>query len=161
MFEIKTYQNTAESNRVDKTLYLTTVGTISGTLRESTSISALELTIEYPKIPDFNYIYIPEFNRYYFITDIVSVTNKLWALYCHCDVLMTYKDGLYNSVAYIDRTGVPGDYGRLIVDKQRAIQLGQDVSTINLDVINDLFESTGTWADRQGVFIISGISLNR
>ena len=38
MFEIKLYSNTAETNRVDKTNFLTLKATLQGNLKEKTSI---------------------------------------------------------------------------------------------------------------------------
>lgn len=54
-------------------------------------------------IPTYNYAYIPEFNRYYFISDITSVNNQLWRIDMHVDVLMSYKDSIYNTKAIVER----------------------------------------------------------
>ena len=68
MFEIKLYSNTAETNRVDKTNFLTLKATLQGNLKEKTSIINPIINFELSDVPDFNYVYIAEFNRYYFIS---------------------------------------------------------------------------------------------
>ena len=65
---------------------------------------------------DFNYCYIPELGRYYFISSIQNVNNRLWRLYCECDVLMTYKHDILNSKARLFRSIRNGDYFNASID---------------------------------------------
>lgn len=53
--------------------------------------------------PDYNYCYVPLFHRYYFITDIVSQYNGVWSISCVVDVLATYKTGILNTTAFVER----------------------------------------------------------
>lgn len=89
--DIILYQNSSEPNRVDKTDYLVKVGTLQGHLRQRSSITDLVIQIEYQRVPDFNYIYFPMLNRYYYVEDISSVNFNLWEISCRADVLMSYK----------------------------------------------------------------------
>ena len=50
-----------------------------------------------------NYAYIPEFNRYYFINDIISVRKNIWQIELHVDVLMSYKEYFLKLNAFISR----------------------------------------------------------
>lgn len=50
-----------------------------------------------------NYIFIPEFNRYYYINDIISVNQGLIQINASVDVLMTYKDKILACDGYIGR----------------------------------------------------------
>lgn len=50
-----------------------------------------------------NYVFIEEFNRYYFITDIISVRNNMWRLNMHVDVLMSYKEEIKQQDAFVTR----------------------------------------------------------
>lgn len=50
-----------------------------------------------------NYIYIQDFNRYYFITDITSIRNNLWQISMRVDVLMSYYVEIKNLNAFISR----------------------------------------------------------
>ena len=102
-FEINLYKNFAESNKVDKTSELSTVGTISGILRQECSLINPEIIIQYDKPPDFNYCYIANFGRYYYVENIVSMRQNLWRVRLRCDVLMTYKTQILNLTARIAR----------------------------------------------------------
>ena len=97
------YSNASEINAVDKNL--TELTTLTGTLREQSSIIDPIITIS--DIDDYigsmNYAYIPEFNRYYFITNIESVRNNLWKVSFHVDVLFTYRDAIRTNSAIIER----------------------------------------------------------
>lgn len=102
-FNINLYKNSAEPNRVDKTADLSTVGTISGVLRQECSLVNPEIIIQYDKPPDFNYCYIANFGRYYYVENIVSMRQNLWRVRLRCDVLMTYKTQILNLNARIAR----------------------------------------------------------
>ena len=102
-FDIKLYKNSAEPNKVDKTAELSTVGTISGVLRQECSLINPEIIIQYDKPPDFNYCYIANFGRYYYVENIVSMRQNLWRVRLRCDVLMTYKTQILNLTARIAR----------------------------------------------------------
>lgn len=67
-----------------------------GTLKEETSIINPVVLMELENPALYNYAYIPEFNRYYFITDMVAVRNGLWRLSMHVDVLESFKTSLMN-----------------------------------------------------------------
>lgn len=51
----------------------------------------------------YNYMYIPEFDRYYFINDIASLHNNIWRISGHVDVLETYKTAILNNQAVVRR----------------------------------------------------------
>lgn len=102
-FDINLYKNSAEPNKVDKTAELSTVGTISGALRQECSLINPEIIIQYDKPPDFNYCYIANFGRYYYVENIVSMRQNLWRVRLRCDVLMTYKTQILNLNARIAR----------------------------------------------------------
>lgn len=95
------YQNTSAPNYVNKNL--TVVEELTGTLREPTSIVDPVITIERTSPVGFNYAQIPEFNRYYYVTGVSSVSNGLVSISLHCDVLMTYADGIKSCSAIIKR----------------------------------------------------------
>ena len=97
------YSNASEITAVDKKL--TELITLSGTLREKSSIIDPVITISDIDnyVGQMNYAYIPEFNRYYFITNIESVRNNLWKVSFHVDVLFTYRDAIRKNSAIIER----------------------------------------------------------
>lgn len=126
--QLNLYQMNQENNRVDKDLI--SVGALSGTLREETSIINPVILIEFNKAINFNYVYIPLFNRYYFINEIVSVRTNLWRLSLSCDVLMSYKSDILNLECYIARN--ENEYNDYIEDKYLPLEYKQDIEYINL-----------------------------
>lgn len=58
-------------------------------LKDNTSITDPVMLISYD-VHEYNYVYIPSFNRYYFISDIVS-TESLWEVAATLDALASYK----------------------------------------------------------------------
>ena len=102
-FNILMQRNTSEPERADKTL--TTIATLTGTLKQETSIIDPVILIE-GAMSDYktcNYCTIPEFGRSYFVGDIRSVRNSLLELPCHVDVLSTYKTGIRANMAICRR----------------------------------------------------------
>lgn len=92
--DIILYINSSEREAVTKTLSDAT--TFTGYLREPSSIIKPSFTLEATNISGYNYCYIAEFNRYYFITDIISVRTGLWKVICSVDVLMSFHDSILN-----------------------------------------------------------------
>ena len=134
---ITLYKNSAEPNRVDKSTFLELVGTFYGVFRDDTSIINMSLTIEYPSVVDFNYIYIPIFNRYYFVTDITLIRYNLYNISLSCDVLMSYKNAILNCKGFIDRNEFT--YDDKIIDTKRVIEQGVDIEDISIQ--NNVFEN--------------------
>lgn len=134
-FSITCYKSSAEVIRVDKTDYLTEVITLEGNLRDECSIINPVITIEYEGIPNFNYIFIPTFNRYYFVDRITSISTTLWEIEMKVDVLMSFKEALLNCSGFIDRN--ENEYNEYIPDTKISLQQGQTVDIV--EVQNELF----------------------
>ena len=83
---------------------LTAGGSYSCTLKDTTSVlnPVLILKTSDP-VYNYNYLYIQEFGRYYFINDIRSVNNNVWEISAHVDVLETYKTAILANSAVIKR----------------------------------------------------------
>lgn len=69
---------------------------LTGNLRNESSVITPVFTIEHPNPTSYNYCFIPDFNRYYFITNIESVRTNLWRIHCNVDVLMSYQVQILN-----------------------------------------------------------------
>lgn len=110
------YDNQAEKNRVYKAPKLTALDTIKGTLREEASIVKPVITFEYPSVPKINYVYIPNFGRYYYVDDIVSVRQNMWKVSLHVDVLMSYFTYIFNLSGTVERNEF--EYNDLIEDNK-------------------------------------------
>ena len=82
--------------------------TLTGELRKSTSVKNPVIVVESTDaIIGYNYCFITEFARYYFITDIKSVRNGLWEVSMRVDVLMSFQSDILSSEAIIDHETTP------------------------------------------------------
>lgn len=120
-FTMYFYKSTAEKNRMDKSAYLTEIIQSTGTLRRATSIISPEFEFIYNKVPDFNYVYIPNFNRYYFIDNIVSLRNNVWTLSLSVDVLMSFKEQIKECNGFIARNEF--EFNDYLIDNRRSTQV--------------------------------------
>lgn len=122
---IKLYKNKSDTLYINKNIEL--VDTITGTLRGSCSILVpnikLEMTAE--EISSFNYLYIEEFSRYYYVVSVDSLYDNLWSVGCEVDVLMTYREQLLKQSAIIARQenlyNLYLDDDRFMINAQRMI----------------------------------------
>lgn len=101
MFNIELMINSSEKNKMDKTL--TTIETISGTLKDATSIIDPIIVIEgdISRFTGCNYMTIDAFGRSYFVNNIRSIGKNLFEVSGHVDVLSTYKDAIRRNSAII------------------------------------------------------------
>lgn len=87
-FNIRLQTNNSADNVADKNL--DSIELLSGVLKGESSIITPTILIEYAgALQNVNYFYIPQFQRYYFLTDIKSVRANLWEISGRCDVLTT------------------------------------------------------------------------
>ena len=106
-FTISLFKTASENNRVVKVL--TDEKQLSGELRNQTSVLNPTIRIESAdNISTYNYAYISEFGRYYYITDIVSVRTNCWVVSLRCDVLMSYKDEIQSMNVILNNTQETG-----------------------------------------------------
>lgn len=88
---ITLYKYTGEHDNATKINYLTNAFSISGTLREESNVIHPIITFKASFNPqNYNYAYIEEFERYYFITNITYIRNDLVRLDFEVDVLYTF-----------------------------------------------------------------------
>lgn len=95
------YNNKSEPNRIGKELEV--VETFQGSLKDETSIINPVIEVKTNIVPLSNYAYIPDFGRYYFITDIISIRNGLWAITMKSDPLESFKSEIKACNAVIAR----------------------------------------------------------
>lgn len=157
-FDVILYRNTSEINRVDKTNFMTNVGSINCVIRDSTSLTNLTITIEYNHNIDFNYVYINKFGRYYFVTDVIVLNHNLYEVDLTVDVLMSYKDAILELNAFVDRNETVTN--PLLIDKKRVIEQGLDVEVIEIE--NDIFFKDGEifQPDADLMYVLNGYKID-
>ena len=103
--EIVLYINGSERQAVRKNLQ--SAYELTGALRGESSVINPSFLIETSNPSQYNYCYIPSFNRYYFITDIISVRNNIWRINCDVDVLMSFKTEILNLDVIVSDDSLP------------------------------------------------------
>lgn len=78
-----------------------------------------------------NYTYIPDYKRYYYITDIVPLTGGRIELHLAVDVLYSFKDDILNSTAIIDKQQNIGNANVYLNDGSYITQEKEFHSVIN------------------------------
>jgi hypothetical protein len=105
---IDLYVNKSQNNVVNKDITL--IQTLTNThLKKNVSNINLEIVVSYDT--DFdkcNYIYIPHFKRYYYITDI-TYSQQCIIISAKCDVLMSFKSQILQSEQIVIAQEKKGD----------------------------------------------------
>ena len=103
---IQLCSNTSEKNKINKAI--TNGITLSGSLKNESNIVNPSITINIDNPTIYNYAYIPDFNRYYFITNYISLRTGIWQINLKSDVLMSFKDSILSSEVLINKTETNG-----------------------------------------------------
>lgn len=102
MHSVELYINHSENYRADKSL--TILLTTSVVLKGGSGVENVEIDINTTvDLSQCNYMYIPDFGRYYFISDKPIVRNGVYRIMAHVDVLSSCKADLRELDAIIDK----------------------------------------------------------
>lgn len=103
--KVEFYKTTDNVRTVNKTLQLNK--TLDIIFRQAVDEQTPLIIMNKDNVSGSNYVHIPEFNRYYFITEIDNYTASLVRLHLTTDLLMTYQDTILNSPMLITATEKP------------------------------------------------------
>lgn len=97
--------NQSDTRDVNKTLATYKMG-INCNLKSSTEL--INPTIYISKdngveLDAFNYVYIPDFSRYYYVQNSSKELGGVIQIDCHVDVLMSHKEAIKNLSAIVER----------------------------------------------------------
>lgn len=100
---INLYKTFDELNVINKSITL--VKSMTGNIKNVTNVTDIVVQISgiMDIINSFNYIFVSEFNRYYYITDIRILSNEICEIHGHVDVLYTYRNIINNTNVIADR----------------------------------------------------------
>ena len=142
---IKLYKTPSENNKVTK--ILNDEISLTGSLKQQSSVINPRIRIEEDSnISDYNYAYIEEFGRYYFIQNIDAVRNDIWEISLKVDVLMTYATQIKTNTAVIARNS--NLFNLYFQDEQFKI--------LNYETLQTKKFSSGLTPSSQLVLIVSG-----
>ena len=116
MATLELYKVTNQPNELTKTLNNAVI--VNGSFRGE--IDSMDVIVEIESNTyEFNYVYIPSLNKYYFLQNIVHVNQKIVRMLLHCDVLMTYKTDILASYGLVIQGGTINPYYSSIESETR------------------------------------------
>ncbi|MBO5424430.1 MAG: M23 family metallopeptidase [Lachnospiraceae bacterium] len=141
IMDIILYKCTDETNAFPKTL--TKGVTISGTLRGECDILSPVLVFtgvnSFEWFKTYNYMYIPDFGRYYFVSEMNLTSNASIEISCTIDVLQSWKDDINNLSAVVARNEFESD--PYIIDDMVIMTPTDNVKLVNPTAGRDFDES--------------------
>lgn len=93
--------NSSAENVIGKSMSL--VATLTGAFRDEVDIVKPVVRIERASAVGFNYVYISDFGRYYFVEEVKAFRNNILELSLTCDPLESFKTQILNHDAIIDK----------------------------------------------------------
>ena len=103
--KVEFYHTADNANTINKTLH--PIKTLDIIFRQAVNESTPFIIMNKDKLTGSNYVHIPNFNRYYFISSVDNYTANLVRINLTTDLLMTYKDDILNSTVLITATNKP------------------------------------------------------
>ena len=129
---------TSTTKKRNSTYIPTFSKTLSCMLKEGSSVIDPILIFERANVNhSYNYVYIPDFNRYYFVKDILYNGAKIY-YYCSVDVLASFKNEIGSSSHYVTRSSYT--YNGYIVDNLYPVT--QEIQIKQVDLWSNAFPET-------------------
>lgn len=101
--EIRLYHNVSKKHNSTKLPTGEVYETRQVRLKEETSImSPTFLLSDYSS--QYNYVYVPKWNRYYFVDDVILNIDGVFEMSCTLDALATYKSSIASTTTFVERT---------------------------------------------------------
>lgn len=100
-YTLKLFKNSSENNDVSKTL--TDEHKVTGYSRVVVDMLNPVIDLAGIEVNSYNYCYVQELNRYYYIENINISPNGVYRLSMRIDVLMTYRDDIMASHGLITK----------------------------------------------------------
>lgn len=97
---VKLYKTLSEDNKVDKELTL--VKEIGINLLIRSNVTSFDFSLS-GEIQDINYMYIPDFGKYYFLKSPTIERNGYTSFRAEEDVLMTYREQIRQETGIVLR----------------------------------------------------------
>lgn len=112
--DIDLYTTDSAKNVLNKKL--TKVKTIDGTILEyDQNVNNLRINLYTSDI--FNYVYIPDFKRYYFVNAVSISENGIKIYDLACDLLMTFADIVKQSIIKLDGNSITINQSSTQIDR--------------------------------------------
>lgn len=108
------------------------------------------LRLEYK--PVYNYAYIADMDRFYFVDDIVNLSKNIWEISMHTDVLASFRVEITNAELYVLRAAA--DYDGNIIDNFYPVKVTKTNERVTVDSILNAGGSSAYANVNNGCFIV-------
>ena len=98
------FLTTTDDNRKVSKSYTVNKANVACDIYDSCDLYNPTLIVKSNSVISSNYLYIPNFNRYYFIVNKNLDKGGRTIINCECDVLMSFKNDILNSTQLIIRS---------------------------------------------------------
>ena len=126
---IKIYHNYSANNKLNKTITLLIEKNVK--LKNETNITRPTIILTGDISNNMNYVYIPKFNRYYYIVDKKSINNEMYEIFLEVDVLMSFKEIILNLHCIIDKQQDLTNINKYYNDGSFIVSSKEFIKTIN------------------------------
>lgn len=126
---IKIYHNYSANNKLNKTITLLIEKNVK--LKNETNIIRPTIILNGDISNNMNYVYIPKFNRYYYIVDKKSINNEMFEIFLEVDVLMSFKEIILNLHCIIDKQQDLTNINKYYNDGSFIVSSKEFIKTIN------------------------------
>lgn len=118
--KVEFYHTADNANTVNKTLQ--PIKTVDIIFRQAVNESTPFIIMNRDKLKGSNYVHIPNFNRYYFISSVDNYTANLVRINLVTDLLMTYKNEILNAPVLITATNTPSYFSSNLPTQTKTIK---------------------------------------
>ena len=130
-------------NKRNNSLKLPTEGTsIPCVLKDSTSVTAPVLELKTATIPTYNYAYISNFGRYYYVNEW-TYNKGFWSCSLTVDVLTSWSSNIINTTAYVEYSS--SEYSNNIIDPRMMTSEEKLYTHWEEPTDNAIFSTTGCY----------------
>lgn len=126
---IKIYHNYSANNKLNKNISLLIEKNVK--LKNETNITRPTIILTGDISNNMNYVYIPKFNRYYYIVDKKSINNEMYEIFLEVDVLMSFKEIILNLHCIIDKQQDLSNINKYYNDGSFIVSSKEFIKTIN------------------------------
>ena len=99
--EIKFYNTKDSNNTINKTLENETI--LDFVFKDVSEVQNPVVMIHSESYINFNYAFITEFSRFYFVEKVEVFPKQMYKVYLKCDVLESFKEEILKSTGFINQ----------------------------------------------------------
>ena len=134
---------TTDDNRKVSKSFTVNKSNVACDIYDSCDLYNPTLIVKSNSVISSNYLYIPNFNRYYFIVNKNLDKAGITIIACECDVLMSFKSSILSSTQMIIRSADTSNINvaeSLIADINRPVKpmiLSENIQITGVDLVAD------------------------